>query len=164
MRKADEQRLQVAEMRFWRRMLKISWKERRTNEEVLQGLGVGRELMSTVRSRQMFFLGHEREAMRREELEHLSLTGKIEGKRPQGRPRQKYMDGLVRVTGEGTSAAQANSRVLIFCLLHTEEPFHVSTCLYQLSCRHSSSSHSQQSIHVLLSWSSLLSLALYFTS
>ncbi len=59
--------------------------------------------MSTARSRQMRFLGH---VMRREGLEHLSLTGKIEGKRPQGRPRQKYMDGLVRVTGGGMSAAQ----------------------------------------------------------
>ncbi len=102
MRKADEQRLQAAEMWFWRRMLKISWTER-TNEEVLQGVGVGRELMNTVRSRQMRFLDH---VMRRGGLEHLSVTGKIEGKRPQGRPRQKYMDGLVRVTGGGMSAAQ----------------------------------------------------------
>ncbi len=84
-------------------MLKISWTERRTNEEVLQGVGVGRELMSTVRRRQMHFLGH---VTRREGLEHLSLTGKIEGKRPQGRSRQKYMDGLVQVTVGGMSAAQ----------------------------------------------------------
>ncbi len=87
MRKADEQRLQAAEMWFWRRMLKISWTKRRTNEEVLQGVDVGRELMGTVRSRQIRFLGH---VMRTEGLEHLSLTGKIEGKRPQGRPRHGW--------------------------------------------------------------------------
>ena len=51
----------------------------------------------------MRFVGHE---IRRGELEHLSLTGKIDGRRTRGRPRQKFMDGLVRVTGGGMSAAQ----------------------------------------------------------
>ena len=103
LRKADEQRLQAAEMWFWRRMLKVSWTERRTNEEVLHRVSVGRELLSSVKDRQMCFLGH---VMRRQQLEHLSLTGKIEGRRPRGRPRQKYLDGLVRVTGGRMSAAQ----------------------------------------------------------
>ena len=103
LKKADEERLQAAEMWFWRRMLKISWTERKTNEEVLQRVGIGRELLSSVRSRQMRFVGH---VVRREELEHLSLTGKIEGRRPRGRPRQKYLDGLVRWTGGRMSAVQ----------------------------------------------------------
>ena len=103
LKKADEERLQAAEMWFWRRMLKISWTERKTNEEVLQRVGIGRELLSSVRSRQMRFVGH---IVRREELEHLSLTGKIEGRRPRGRPRQKYLDGLVRWTGGRMSAVQ----------------------------------------------------------
>ena len=51
----------------------------------------------------MRFVGH---IVRREELEHLSLTGKIEGRRPRGRPRQKYLDGLVRWTGGRMSAVQ----------------------------------------------------------
>ena len=103
LKKADEKRLQAAEMWFWRRMLKISWTERRTNEEVLERVGIGRELLTSVRTRQMRFVGHE---IRRGELEHLSLTGKIDGRRTRGRPRQKFMDGLVRVTGGGMSAAQ----------------------------------------------------------
>ena len=44
--------------------------------------------------------------MRQQGLENLSLTGKIEGKRSRGRPRQKYMDGLVRVATGRMSANQ----------------------------------------------------------
>ncbi|XP_064099372.1 uncharacterized protein LOC135210398 [Macrobrachium nipponense] len=44
LRKAEEERLQAAEMWFWRRMLKISWTERKTSEEVLERVGVEREL------------------------------------------------------------------------------------------------------------------------
>ena len=65
LRKEDEN-LQAAEMWFWRRMLKISWTERNTNEEVLERVGVGRELLSSVRGRQMRFAGNE---VRRQELE-----------------------------------------------------------------------------------------------
>ena len=55
----------------------------------------------------MRFVGHE---IRRGELEHLSLTGMIDGRRARGRPRQKFMDGLVRVTGGDISAAQLLQR------------------------------------------------------
>lgn len=88
-------------------MLKISWTERKTNEEVLERVGVERELLASVRGRQMWFVGH---IVRTQELEHLSLTGKINGSRPRGRPRQKYMDGLVRMTGGRMSAAQLLQR------------------------------------------------------
>ena len=74
----------------------------KTNEEVLERIGVGRELLSSVRGGQMRFVGH---VVRMQELEHLSLIGKIDERKPSGRPRQKYMDGLVRVTGGNMSAA-----------------------------------------------------------
>ena len=49
---------------------------------------------------------HVGHVMRRQELENLSLTGKIEGKRQRSRPRQKYMDGIVRATGGRMTATQ----------------------------------------------------------
>ena len=103
MSQADEKRLQATEMWLWRRVLKVSWTERVTNEDILLRVGAKRELVSSVRKRQMRFLGH---VMRQQELENLSLTGKIEGKRPRGRPRQKYMDGIVRATGGRMTATQ----------------------------------------------------------
>ena len=91
-----EKRLEAAEMWMWRRVLNVSWTQRVRNERVLERMGTERELMTTIRKRQLQFLGH---VLRLEGLEHLSLTGRIEGVRARGRQREKYMDGIRRVTG-----------------------------------------------------------------
>lgn len=85
--------LEAAEMWFFRRMLKISWKEKRTNESVLKNAGTSRTLMKTIRKRQMQFLGH---LNRHKGLEHLALTGKIDGKRGPGRKRLIYLESMNR--------------------------------------------------------------------
>ena len=87
----DEKKMEAVEMWCHRRMLKLSWTERKTNEEVLQMASAERNIIATIRSRQMRFLGH---IMRRGELEDLSITGKLDGKRPRGRPRFTFMEGL----------------------------------------------------------------------
>ena len=70
--KEMEKRIQAMEMWIWRRIMKISWTERQTNEEVLRRVGEDRSLMMVIRKRQMKFLGH---VMRRGELESVVLTG-----------------------------------------------------------------------------------------
>ena len=91
-----EKRLEAAEMWMWRRVLNVSWTERVRNERILERMDTERELLKTIRKRQLQFLGH---VMRMEGLESLSLTGRIEGVRARGRQREKYMDGIRRVTG-----------------------------------------------------------------
>ena len=49
-----------------------------SNEEVLAKAGTRRKLVETIRKRQLQFLGH---VLRKEELENMAITGKIEGKR-----------------------------------------------------------------------------------
>ena len=78
----------------WRRMQKIAWTERKSNVEVLQSINTERELIKIIRTRQLSFLGH---VMRKGELENLSLTGKIEGKRARGRQRDTFMKSLARI-------------------------------------------------------------------
>ena len=51
----------------------------------------------------MEFLGHE---MRREALENLALTGRIEGRRSRGRQREKFIDGIKRVIDDGITAGR----------------------------------------------------------
>ena len=89
-----EKRIEAFEMWCWRRMQKIAWTERKSNVEVLQSINTERELIKIIRTRQMSFLGH---VMRRGELENLSLTGKIEGKRARGRQRDTFMKSLARI-------------------------------------------------------------------
>ena len=89
-----QKKLEAAEMWMWRRMLKIPWTHRKTNEEVLRIAGINREIMYSIRGRQLKFLGH---IVRAEDLEYDVLTGMVEGTRARGRPREKIMDGLKRI-------------------------------------------------------------------
>ena len=86
-----EKRLQSVEMWFYRRMLRISWTEHMSNEEVLAKAGTRRKLVVTIRKRQLQFLGH---VLRKEELEDVAITGKIEGKRARGRQRLTFISSL----------------------------------------------------------------------
>ena len=56
--KADEKRIQAAEMWIYRRMLRISWKERRTNERVMLQLNTTRQPLGFVLHRKLSYLGH----------------------------------------------------------------------------------------------------------
>ncbi|GFR61997.1 endonuclease-reverse transcriptase [Elysia marginata] len=80
-------------------MLRFSWTHRKSNETVLIEANSRRSLIKTIRKRQATFLGH---VMRREKLEHLITTGKLDGKRGRGKPREKMMDGLKRWLGSGS--------------------------------------------------------------
>ena len=91
--KVMRDRLEAAEMWLLRRMLRIPWTARMTNEEVRERAGVKREVIATIRARQLNFLGH---ILRENKLEKLTLQGKIEGRRARGRQRMKYMDSLLK--------------------------------------------------------------------
>ncbi|GFO22537.1 endonuclease-reverse transcriptase [Plakobranchus ocellatus] len=90
--------VEATEMWFLRRMLRIPWTAKKTNERVLNEANKRRSLVRTIRKRQATSLGH---MMRRGKLEHLVTTGKYEGKRSRGRQREKIMDGLATWLGTG---------------------------------------------------------------
>ena len=71
----------------------MSWKDRETNESVLQRARVGRQLLAKVKKRQMKFFGH---IIRKDRIENQVVTGKIEGKRKQGWQRYKLSDNILR--------------------------------------------------------------------
>ena len=91
-----KKRLEATEMWFIRRMMRIPWVARRTNQEVLQMAGMSKELMTTMRRRQLGYLGH---VLRRDGLERDCLLGMIEGRRARGRQRMKYMDSIKEMVG-----------------------------------------------------------------
>ena len=96
LRKTDRDRLEAAEMWFFRRMMKIPWTARMTNVAVLQTAGYQRKMLATIKRRQMKFLGH---VYRKGSIENLALTGKINGKRSRGRQRIIFMDQIMEWKG-----------------------------------------------------------------
>ena len=83
--------LEATEMWFYRRMMRISWTEKRTNEDILKEANMSRALMKSIRKKQSSFFGH---IMRREKMEYIVTTGKIPGRRDRGRQREKILDSL----------------------------------------------------------------------
>ncbi|GFN78636.1 endonuclease-reverse transcriptase [Plakobranchus ocellatus] len=94
--KEIQKKIEAAEMWFFRRMLRVPWTARKTNEEVLKETESTRSLMNRVRRRQAKFVGH---IMRREGLENLVTTGRMEGKKSRGRQREKMLDGMTSWMG-----------------------------------------------------------------
>ena len=96
--KQAQKKLEAVEMWFLRRMMKISWMAKKSNDTVLKEAHASRALVNRFRTRQTTFFGH---VMRREKLEHLITTGMMEGKRSRGKQREKMTDGLVNWLGAG---------------------------------------------------------------
>ena len=83
--------LNAAEMWFFRRMLKIPWSDKVTNEEVLRRAHSEKALLNEIVRRQMKFFGH---VIRKDEVENLVITGFIEGTRARGRQRETFLTYL----------------------------------------------------------------------
>ena len=78
-----QKKLNAFEMWTYRRILRVSWKDKRTNEWVLQKLRTKMMLFEQVTSRKLRFFGH---AVRHDGLEKTIVQGKVKGTRGTGRP------------------------------------------------------------------------------
>ena len=81
-------KLEALETWFYRRMLRISWKEKVTNVEVYRRMNTSTFLLIDIVHRQLTFLGH---ILRKGELENLVVTGFVDGKRDRGRQRETFL-------------------------------------------------------------------------
>ena len=79
------------EMWFYRRMLRVLWMDKLSDETVLERAETCRTLITTIKKRQMLFFGH---VYRKEKLEYLVSIGKLEGKRARGRQRESYVASM----------------------------------------------------------------------
>ena len=86
-----ERRLSAFEMWTFRRIGRISWERKMTNEDVCSLLKVQPELLNTVKKRKLQYFGH---TVRHNSLCKSILEGKVEGRRGRGRPPRKWMDDI----------------------------------------------------------------------
>ena len=89
--------LDAFEMWVYRsRVLKISWTEKITNEEVLRRMGTGREIVRQFKTRKLQYLGH---LIRHNTSQIQLIEGKIEGRRSRGRPRNTWTTDITTTNG-----------------------------------------------------------------
>ena len=89
-------KLQSFEMWAYRKMMKISWREKKTNEEVLTLADEQLYIIPTIKKRKITYFGH---MIRRNNIHRLLLEGPLEGKRSRGRPRTEWMTNITEWTG-----------------------------------------------------------------
>jgi len=78
-------------MWIWRRLMKISWAEHRSNQEVLDMVDENRSLMNTIQQRQKNWLDH---LLRSESFLRTVLEGRMEGTRTRGRQSTTMIDWM----------------------------------------------------------------------
>ncbi|RZF39011.1 hypothetical protein LSTR_LSTR014707 [Laodelphax striatellus] len=77
-------KLEAFEMWLYRRMLRVSWVDRITNQEILSRMRKGKELLPMIKSRKLEYLGHIMRNTERYQLLQVILQGKILGRRGVG--------------------------------------------------------------------------------
>jgi len=107
LRKEDIRRIEAFEMWIWRRMERVSWKEHKTNEEILQKVGEERSLLKTIRERQRKWIGH---IMRGDSLLRDIFERRMEGRRKRGRPRTMLLDWTMEKNGYSKMKKRAQDR------------------------------------------------------
>ena len=91
-KKAECRRIDAFELWCWRRLLRVPWTARRSNESILKEISPGCSLEGLILKLRLQFFGH---LMRRaDSFEKTLMLGKIDGKRRRGRQRMRWLDGI----------------------------------------------------------------------
>ena len=91
-KKAECQRIDAFELWCWRRLLRVPWTARRSNQSILKEIGPGCSLEGMMLKLKLQYFGH---LMRRVDLlEKTVMLGRIGGRRRRGRQRMRWLDGI----------------------------------------------------------------------
>ena len=92
MKKAEHQRIDAFEVWCWRRLLRVPWTARRSNQSILKEISPRCSLEGLMLKLKLQYFGHP---MRRaDSLEKTLMLGGTGGKRKRGRQRMRWLDGI----------------------------------------------------------------------
>ena len=91
-KKAERQRINAFELWCWRRLLRVPWTARRSNQSILREISPEYSLEGLMLKLKLHNFGH---VMRiTDSFEKTQMLGKIEGRRRRGRQRMRWLDGI----------------------------------------------------------------------
>ena len=91
-KKAECQRIDDFEVWCWRRLLKVPWTTRRSNQSILKEISPGCSLGGLMLKLKLQYFGHLMQ--RADSFEKTLMLGKIEGRRIRGQQRMRWLDGI----------------------------------------------------------------------
>ena len=92
MKKAEHRRMDAFELWFWRRLLRVPWTARRSNQSVLKEISPECSSEGLMLKLKLQYFGHL--MWRTDSLEKTLMLGKIEGRRRRGWQRMRWLDGI----------------------------------------------------------------------
>ena len=91
-KKAEHQRIDAFELWCWRRLLRVPWTVRRSNQSILKEISPEYSLEGLMLKLKRQYFGHLMQ--RTDSCEKTLMLGKIEGRRRRGRQRMRWLDGI----------------------------------------------------------------------
>ena len=91
-KKAERRRIDAFELWCWRRLLRVPWTARRSNQSILKEISPGCSLEGLILKLKLQYFGH---LMRRaDSFEKILILGGIGGRRRRGQQRMRWLDGI----------------------------------------------------------------------
>ena len=91
-RKVEHQRIDAFKLWCWRRLLRVPWTARRSNQSVLKEINPEYSLEGLMLKLKLQYFGHMMQ--RTDSLEQTLMLGRIEGRRRRGQQRMRWLDGI----------------------------------------------------------------------
>ena len=91
-KKAERRRIDAFELWCWRRLLRVPWTARRSNQSILKEISPGCSLEGLMLKLKLQYFGHLMQ--RNNSLEKTLMLGKIEGRRRRGRQGMRWLGGI----------------------------------------------------------------------
>ena len=91
-KKAECQRIDAFELWCWRRLLRVPWTARTSNQSILKEISPGCSLEGLMLNLKLQYFGHLMQ--RADSFEKTLMLGKIEGRRRRGQQRMRWLDGI----------------------------------------------------------------------
>ena len=92
MKKAEQRRIDAFELWCWRRLLRVPWTPRRSNQSILKEISPGCSLEDMMLKLKLQYFGHLMQRV--DSLEKTLMLGGIGGRRRRGRKRMRWLDGI----------------------------------------------------------------------
>ena len=91
-KKAERRSIDAFELWCWRRLLRVPWTARRSNQSILNEISPGCSLEGVMRKLKLQYFGHLMQRV--DSLENTLMLGGIGGRRRRGRQRMRWLDGI----------------------------------------------------------------------
>ena len=102
LKKSEHQRINAFELWCWRRLLRVTWTARRSNQLIVKEISPEYSLEGLILNLKLQYFGHL--ARRTDSFGKTLMLGKIEGRRRRGRQRMRWLDGITDSMDMGLGA------------------------------------------------------------